>query len=907
MNNISFADPRLLWVGLPLLLLVLVPFLISVRKGNRNLHNVGGFCCHLIVVIAATLAFAGLRYDAMITETNVYVLADVSHSSSNNLDVLDGYIRDVEDQLPRNSRMGVIAFGRDYRMLSDLGEELVSVRTAFESVNGLAPVDDSATDIASALRYAGNLFEEDVIKRVVIITDGNETDKDGKLPALTAKLADEGVYVDVVYLNNNIAEDVRELQMTDVSYVGSTFVGREETADLTIQSNNPTPTRVYIDVTCGGKTVSYAETLYKGQNPVSVPLATEEIGTYEYAVTVRPDKAEDDSSPYNNTCLFTQTVSGKVRVLFLGGSYEDCAAGRDIYGTEDVTYIMEPDEVPFTVEALCAYDEIVLCNFDVRQMLSRQQFVANLDTVVSKFGKTLTTYGNTFVQEIQAAEPSADGSLGEDYEILKELGGMLPVTMGNPDQDGRLVVLLLDISTSMNFVSRLAVARASAAKLMESLNENDTVMLIGYAGDIRILHAATYLNDKGREEVLDAISSYQPRNGTLLKDAMRYARDEIAAQRFHHRELIIISDGLFHSDNEQDCMELAEQMSENNVVISALGIYPTDDNAAPFLRNLVENRNANGKGYYKSIMSESDVDYVLGEVAERLTEVCIEGDNYVLTLRRPQDDVLAGVGSLPAIQGFWYSDNKVGATSVVTAKYYRDKLYSLDVPIYSYWSYGNGRVACFLSDISASSAWLQTWRTDNEKTFFANIRGSMLPDERIESPFILEVEAVGNIAQVSVTTDSFHKDAKLTMTLTAPDGTVTTQVMSFDSQKYVCSFDAREEGRYSLHLVCDYGLSHYEEDRGFAISYYPEYDSFAPCQVASLYRAVNQKGEVSLDGKLKMDNSDAATRTYTFDFRIPLMTACVVLFVLSIIIRLIRWKDIRSLFVHVRPRGERRS
>lgn len=898
MNNISFADPQLLWVALPLSLLVLVPFLIAIRKGHRDLHSIGGLLCYLLVVVAATLAFAGLRYDAMITETNVYVLADVSHSASNNMDVLDGYIHSIETQLPKNSRMGVIAFGRDYRMLSDLGEEVVSVRTALETVNGVAPVDDSATDIAGALRYAGNLFDEDVIKRIVIITDGNETNKDGKLPALTQKLADEGVYVDVVYLDDNIAEEIREVQLSDVTYTASAFAGRDETAELTIRSNNADPTRVYVDVTVGGETESYAHTLYKGQNLISVPLLTEEAGLYEYDITVRVEKAEDDSSPYNNTCLISQTVTETVSVLFVGGSYEDCAAGMDIYGTENVTYVLEPEEVPFTVEALCVYDEIVLSNFDVRKMRSSRQFVASLDTVVSQFGKTLTTYGNTFVQEILSEESGDDE---EGHQVLEELGGILPVTMGNPDQDTRLVTVLLDISTSMDFVSRLSMARAVTSRLMESLNENDMVMLIGYSGDIKVLYPASYLTDK--DAILNAISSYRPRNGTLLEDSLQYAFDRIAEQRFHHRELFIISDGIFHSDSKEACRSLAEEMSENNIIISALAIYPTEEEAKAFLKELVENPYANGKGYYKQIMSESDYDLMLDEVSEVLSEVRIEGDNYVLTLRRPQEEVLSGITQLPAIQGFWYSENKIGATSVITAKYYRDKVYSLDVPVYSYWSYGNGRVACFLSDISTSSDWLQTWRTDNEAQFLSNIRNTMLPDEHIGTPLIIEDEVVGDVVEVSVTTDRFRKDATLTMTLTAPDGSQQTLGMTFDAQQYACSFPVSDIGRYTLSLVYDTDTSHYEEEKAFSISYYPEYDSFATCRVSSLYRAVNEKGEVSLDGQLAMDNSDSATRTYSYDFRIPLMVACVILFLLGIIIRMIRWKDIRSLFVHTKRSG----
>lgn len=886
MSNISFDNPIFLAAGIPLLLVVLLPFFFSVRKSNRNIHNVLSFICHLLLVVTATLGAAGMVYDAMITETNVYVLADVSYSSQNHLDILDGYVHDVEQALPDNSKMGLIAFGRNYQMLSDLGEEIVSVRNA-------DAVETDATDIAGVLRYAGNLFDDDVIKHIVLITDGAETIGGDKLDAIVGKLNDEGIYIDVIFLNNTISEEVRELQMTDVAYTASAFVGREETAELTVNSNNAEQTHVYIDVTCDGKTESYVQTLYKGQNLLSVPLRTETAGEFAYTISVRPENAEDDTSYYNNSCLITQTVNEKVNVLYLGGSLEDCAAGQKIYGTENVRYLTNPDEIPFTVEDLCMYDEIVLCNFDVRTMLSCQQFVSSLDTLISKFGKTLTTYGNTFVQEA-AVEPN---------QTLSNLSGLLPVTVGNPDQDTRLVVLLMDISISMNFSSRWDVAHAAIEKLIESLNENDMVMVIGYAGDYCIMHPAKYLKDK--PEVLEHISDYEPRNGTVLKDAMTYAYEQISMQRFHHRELILISDGLFYADTEEECIALAEEMSEQNIVISAIGITPANQDAGPFMRNLVENKNANGKGYYKAIQTENDLDYVMDSVAEQMAEVRIEGSNYVLTLRRPQEAVLSGVASLPAVQGFWYSANKTGATSVITAKYYRDKVYSLDVPIYSYWNYGNGKVASFLSDITGD--WTQTWRSENEERFLTNIRASQLPKQQIDLPFLVTFDTKENRTHISVTTASFRNESVLTVTMTDPDGEMQTKTLFFDSENYVAVFDTDQVGRYTFHLVYDYATLHYETDVAYAISYYPEYDSFTTYTVASLYRLISDNGEVSQDGKLKMDHSDSATRSYHFSFTVPLMIACIALFVLDVVIRLIRWRDIRSLFVHKRKQLDKQQ
>ncbi|MDE6302073.1 MAG: VWA domain-containing protein, partial [Clostridia bacterium] len=164
MSNINLDNPLLMLVLLPLLAVVAVPFFIAVRKDNVNVHNVLSLVLHVIMCVCFTLAISGMSYEKVVTETNVYVLADISYSAEHNLDDVQNSVNKIADRLPENSRMSVICFGRNYQMISDLGDGVPDVKWADK-------VDRSATDISSALRYAGNLFDDDVIKRIIVITD----------------------------------------------------------------------------------------------------------------------------------------------------------------------------------------------------------------------------------------------------------------------------------------------------------------------------------------------------------------------------------------------------------------------------------------------------------------------------------------------------------------------------------------------------------------------------------------------------------------------------------------------------------------------------------------------------------------------------------------------------------------
>lgn len=124
MNSISFTNPYLLFVGIALLAVVLVPFFLSIKKIGFNFHNITSLVIHGVLAVLVTLALAGMTLTLVMTETDVYVLADCSYSSIKNLDTVDTYIKDLNKNLPDNSKLGIICYGKDYEVLTNLGEKL---------------------------------------------------------------------------------------------------------------------------------------------------------------------------------------------------------------------------------------------------------------------------------------------------------------------------------------------------------------------------------------------------------------------------------------------------------------------------------------------------------------------------------------------------------------------------------------------------------------------------------------------------------------------------------------------------------------------------------------------------------------------------------------------------------------
>lgn len=887
MNNISFDNPWLLLIAVPLLAAVIVPFAVTVRRDNANFHNVASVCLHGLICICIALAAAGTSLETVITETNVYVLADVSYSAEHNLDEVQDKVNAVSGKLPKNSKMGVICFGRNYQLISDMGKGVPDIKSADK-------VDRSATDIGSALRYAGNLFDDNVIKRIIVITDGAETVSSNNILKVVSSLQDNGVYVDAVYLDDNMSPEVREVQIDGVEATSSTYINKTEEAEVLVRANCGLNadgsvrerTEGYISLYYGDERIErVSAAIYNGLNVFSVPLPTDTAGSFAYRVQVETVSADDDTSPYNNSYLFTQKITDEKKVLFIGSSSADVAAGRGIYGDDGVTYVSEISDIPLSVADMCGYDEIAISNLDVRRIPASGMFLSSLSTLVNDYGKTLTTYGNTYIQE-----DNGDAS----NEPLRLYADLLPVKIGNYDQDARLYAIVLDISISMNFMSRFAAAKTAAVELIKVLNPSDMVMVVCFSGATTVLLPPTKLT--ATTAIINAINDCTAENETNISMALTntYA---LMPSRYRDRNVILISDGI--DSNPAAAKAVTEEMSRNSIAVSALGIY-AQGTADSFLSEMINNPYAVSGSFYKNIANEKDLEFTIKGVGEETQNVRIEGGSYQVEIKSRADGCVDGIEDIESIGGFWYNSAKSTATTVLTAKYFRDKLTSFDVPVYAYWSGGGkGKVYSFLSDISYAADWTAGWiEGSGGRRFLSNVPEASLPEERIITPFVTEIESNGNSALLRVTSSSVNSaNDRFNVTVTDPDGLVTNKNLSFDSSSYIAEFATDTPGVYTVHIEYDYKDSHYEADAEFSVSYYAEYDSFASYSRSYLYRLLTENGKIlDLDEVTRLENSDSFYTSYVLSFTLPLMIACAVMFVADIIIRQLRWKDVESFF-----------
>ena len=875
MRSVNFDNPYLLLIAIPLLLLVIIPFVIAIRKENRQKSAVISLVIHIAIVILVTLAAAGAKVTTVLTETNVYVVADVSYSSERELDLVDEYIDEIKDNLPRNTKLGVVCFGKDSVVLYKPGEEGRSVKEAL--------VDNSATDIVSALEYTSGLYKDDVIKKMVLITDGRSTDPDsrGRLVAQMEALESKNITLDAIFVDSTISDEELEVQISDLQSVKKTYLSQRSEAKLLLQSNYEGQARVTLSVKAPNSD-SYVEQPYTiedityGYNLIKLPLISDEAGVYDYRVSVT---AESDICDKNNVYTFTQEVDESLDVLLVTEKQEDIDQITKLLGERaTVTSVLvkmgKPvTNLPYTVEELSKYDEIILSNIDIRELPNVTSFMYAIELAVSQYGKSLTTIGNLELQN-------------KDDSILGDLGEMLSINYGNSNSDAKMYTIVLDTSHSMNQAYKLRASKEAAKALLSLLGDDDIVCLITFSGDVETTQPPVRLGDK-RNQLNQMIDDIKPSQGTFLGTALSRANTVMKGYSYKEKQVMLISDGKTNS-YDLNPRTIAKDMKFNEIVVSTINVATVDDEPRTLLEDIATI--TGGNAFFMEDV-EAVEDLIFAEIADEVTEAIIEKESPVY-IEKMKDGLISGADgaeddiiSVPNIFGFVQTNAKLDANVVLTVDYERESSI-IRVPLYAWREYGEGKVSTLTT--SLSGAWTAGWSDEFKTRLLENMLSSHLPEEKIDHPYKIEVSHNGSKTTVSLTPAYLRADGRATIALTTPSGEVIENELIFDMQKYYYTFKTEEIGRYDISVNYSYDESPEgtSEDSFFNISYAPEYDMYASYSASSLHAFVN--GEVKEGEAIRIENDKNKLATYEYSFVIAFLIIAMVLFIADIAIRVLK-------------------
>ena len=863
MNNIKVTNPYLAFIAIPLVIAIIVGFFLLPkyrRKSPKNLISLG---LHFLMVVTLTLTFIDIRFLHTSEDTELVILADCSGSTKDSADKLDETVLDVYNQAKEKGyKVGVVAFASSTDNIVSIGGSYKSGR--IKEIFDKDGFDTSSTNIKNALEYSKDLFSENSVKRLVVVSDGKETD-DSAIDEIET-LINNSITIDSVLLDST---DGDEIAITGLEYTDHCFVNKNQTVKASIYSNSNAS--VKIDLNSNGETKqSKTVDLSKGLNVVSFDLPSDQVGTFNYDVKVTSLTGNADKYEENNTRSFEQDFTDKINVLLLSNTSSDLNAIKtlNLYSENaNIVSYTDPSKYPYELEDFMKYDEIILSDVNVENISYCDEFVNNLNTAVKYYGKSLITYGATYT--------SASG----DY--VKTYNDMLPVQYESDEP--KALVLLIDVSYSMEG-DKLKQAKAGAVACLDLLNENDYIGVVTFSDDTKVVVSLTSI--KNKSAIIKRINSITVEGSTTMKPGLVKCEDMLADTTFEFKNVICLSDGL-PFDDEKDLRNQVYKMANKNITCSFINI--ANPSGATLLSKLA--LYGNGTYYYAS-SAASIVKTIKSSVSEEITNKTINEETTIqLNSVAANDATLKDVSvtDMPSIGGYNYCRMKSAATTVLTVQYTTQSSFSSlsTLPLYAYWDFGNGRVSSFTSSLSGD--WTTNLRaSSNGKTFFQNATNESLPSRKTENNMDFTYTTKGKTTDVVLTSNDGDKLATAKLEVTAPDNTSASYDLAFNGTSYVSTINTPVNGKYTCKLTYK-GSAEGSQENEYTYSlffdYSCEYDLTYGTDNTLLYNLSKSNGHY-YKGKYSLDllDSELQYRSYTSSM-LWFLLATIIIFLIDIFIR----------------------
>ena len=509
-----FAHPETVSVSVqhPALLLLLLasPAFLLLRPTAGSRRRVIRLCrasAYTLVV----LALAGVALSARLPSDRLSVIAAIDRSESIDAEGREWqqrYLDQVAAALAPGDELGVVVFGKDARVARPPGRpETTDLATP--------PVSATATDIGTALQTAMALFPPESERRLVLLSDGNETRGNSVAQIARAVRANVSIYAAVPPHTRAADVAVEKLAVAPLVAEGSVFPVR------VILRNQAAARPVVLSLLIDDEQVGTESiTLQPGLNAVEIPYRMTGPGSHRLRAQVL---AAGDAISGNNYRETTLMIGGKSRILLVTTQPRSPLANVLQRKDFSVTTV-SPNEFPAQVDGLVGYHCVIFEDLTAASLNARGLEI--LERYVKDFGGGF----------IVAAGERTYGDSGFKKTALERI---LPVTLEprrppRAEREPLALFILIDRSNSMGYhirnrlersedQAKLAYAKRAALAVVNQLKDTDMVGLIAF--DSQPFEVAPLRPLKENRAVLDEdIPRLQPGGGTDFYDALESAR-----------------------------------------------------------------------------------------------------------------------------------------------------------------------------------------------------------------------------------------------------------------------------------------------------------------------------------------------------------------------------------------------
>lgn len=856
--SMGFEHPWLLFLLIPALGLMLIPYFRLPRGRRRTRNRIISLVLHSLILVLCVFMVSGLSFTSAETveKSDIIILADLSDSNRASEEDMNDFIREVVANKKDGQRVGIVSFAGDcvfsaeMRKNGDVYQEYLS--------NPVKPVGN-ATNIASALRYARNSLSDPANGRIILLSDGIETDENAY--AAVQSLASEGIRVDTVFFSPK--GNGREIMISSVGVPEHVTPGETVTVSVTVRASSSVGAT--LTLSDRGEIVEERTVRLSGTEEVfSFYVQIDTPGLHEFHATV---SAYEDTFSQNNEYYSFVNIEN-VKLLLVDGTGNEAEGLMDILESDDydVTKVL-PSALPSTFAEICAYDEVIFMNVANADLPA--SYAENvLKRYVEEFGGGFYTVGGNkaYVQE------DMQGSAYED---------LLPVAADDGKQSLGLL-LVIDRSTSMRqqagSLTRLELAKEAARGSIEELGDGDYVGVITFNNHAEIVSPMQPIYQK--DQVIRAIDGIKiDEQGTGYFNAVNMAQNMLTGfDETELKHIIFLTDG--EPTDRADiptCMERITQMAGNGITLSTIALGPS----VPI--DTVNNMASLGNGRFCDASNTSELIDIMKR--ETVTAAGSFVNEYEFRPAiRSYTSAVAGITEFPTLGGYFGTRVKEGATVVLSVPG------KPNTPVYAQWQRGKGQVGSFLCDLNGT--WSKAFLADaNGKNFLRNTVNGLFPEswDTAFDPVGVQFVKDNHTTQVRVTTDGMG--GTLFATVSAPDGSSSVIDLSAASDRlFVGQIATDQRGTYTVHVVREIGGEVSETTAYTCFSYSEEYFAFqdeAECFsfMESLSSAGNGSMFFSAEDVLSPETEIAESVT---DPRLILLIACAALFLLDIVVRKFR-------------------
>ncbi|MFZ4507624.1 MAG: VWA domain-containing protein [Fimbriimonas sp.] len=781
----------------PTYLLLLLPVLGALIWSIRHLHGMAKGRKYFAIAIRAVLlsliviALAGPEAYRPHKGVATFFLLDASDSvDSAERKSAEKFLREAFQNLGEDNMAGLIVFGK---------EPVVDAAAAGRRDLGTiqSRVDGSASDLAAAIRLASASFPDGKSRRLVLLTDGNETR--GDLAGAAEVAAADNLSIDFVPLG--VTEKKEEAMA--VALEGPSEVRQDQPFQFRAIVDSTVEQNAVIELDRDGAVIARQTVrLNPGVNAILLPQTLSQPGFARYRATLR---AEKDRDPRNNIAMGFVAVRGKPRFLVLQqtaarGTLANALAARgitaDVYG---------PEGVPSRSESLQAYDAIILNDFDAANFTGRQMDLIRSAVRDSGVGFAMIGGEHSFLPGGYYGSPIAE-ILPVDLNIRQRK--TFPSTS---------ILIIADCSGSMGMIEdgfpKIRLAAKAAEETVKLMSPMDRVGVGGSTDGIALVAPMQNLTDKGK--VIAEIQKLSIAGGGIyIGPTVIEAEQILRKETTKVRHFILLADGGDSTDwRDSFSRTLAMRADKITTTVVAIG----DGKDVPELRKLA----ALGGGRFYLAKKAAQLPAIFTRDAAIMSRSAIEEGAFIPKLNL-SDEILQGAASdgVPPLMAYCLTDSRpLSRIGMRTGK---------DDPLLATWQFGLGTSLAFMSD--AQPRWASRWvGWPGFDTFWSQAARS-ISRRATKNEYQVAVKPEGGRGKLEV--KAYDKlgnplaqtDAKVRVAL--PDGKSEEVVLSQTAPgQFSGSFEASQLGSYIVSVAESEGVGERVSVSGFSIPYPPEYRS----------------------------------------------------------------------------------